>query len=193
MVDTGLHQALDLDDETAIKAQQMAKEWVESFGGNFRSIQIGETLRSFAGAAIVRVRASVGHDSYERLVDVNIPPDEHWVSAGLTGASPISDPLKTPEAVGINSASLVEKAAQDPGVSEFCRFYLGRRTQELASTGTDPRKRKKVEDDFTPSLDTILLGIDGTVRRQLRLKTLFDLGSEHEYESSIAVVPSKKT
>lgn len=147
-----------------LKRSRWRRNGSRVLGGNFRSIQIGETLRSFAGAAIVRVRASVGHDSYERLVDVNIPPDEHWVSAGLTGASPISDPLKTPEAVGINSASLVEKAAQDPGVSEFCRFYLDRRTQELASTGTDPRKRKKVEDDFTPSLDTILVGIDGTVR-----------------------------
>jgi hypothetical protein len=32
--------------------------------------------------------------------------------------------------------------------------------------------------------------MDGTVRRQLRLKTLFDLGSEHEYESAIAVIPA---
>jgi hypothetical protein len=190
MVDTGLHQALDLDEKAATKAQQMAKEWVDGFEGNFRSIQIGETLRSFAGIATVRVRATVGHDSYERLVDVNVPPDEHWVSAGLTGASPISDPLKTPEAVGINSASVVEKATQDPGVSEFCRFYLDRRTQEFAAAGADARKRKKVEDDFTPRLDTILVGMDGTVRRQLRLKTLFDLGSEHEYESTIAVIPA---
>lgn len=191
MVDTGLHQAQDLDEKAAIKAQQMAKEWVDGFGGNFRSIQIGETLRSFAGTASVRVRATVGHDSYERLVDINIPPDEHWVSGGLTGASPISDPLKTPEAVGINGASVVENATQDPGVAEFCRFYLDRRTQELAAAGADARKRKKVEDDFTPRLDTTLVGMDGTVRRQLRLKTLFDLGSEHEYESTIAVIPSE--
>jgi hypothetical protein len=124
MVDTGLHRALDLDEKPGSKAQQMAKEWVEAFGGNFHSIQISEALRSFAGTATVRVRATVGHDSYERLVDVNISPDEHWIPAGLTGASPISDPLKNPEAVGVNSVSVVEKATQDPGVSEFCRFYL---------------------------------------------------------------------
>ena len=75
--------------------------------------------------------------------------------------------------------------------SEFCRFYLDRRTQELAAAGADARKRKKVEDDFTPRLDTTLVGMDGTVRRQLRLKTLFDLGSEHEYESTIAVIPAE--
>src|SRR5262249_34946585 len=144
-----------------------------------------------AGTAIVRLRATVGHDSYERLVDISVSPDEHWVSAGLTGASPISDPIKTPEAVGTNSASMVEKATQDPAVSEFCRFYLDRRTQEMAAAGADARKRKKVENDFTPRLDTTLVGIDGTVRRQLRLKALFDLGSEHKYESAIAVIPTE--
>jgi superfamily II DNA or RNA helicase len=190
MVDTGLHRALDLDEKPASKAQEMAKEWVESFEGNFHSIQISETLRSFAGTATVRVRATVGHDSYERLVDVNVSPDEHWVPAGLTGASPITDPVKNPEAVGVNSGSVVEKATQDPGVSEFCRFYLDRRTQELTAAGADARRRKKVEDDFTPRLDTTLVGMDGTVRRQIRLKTLFDLGSEHEYDSSIAVIPA---
>src|SRR3984893_5492121 len=189
-VDTGLHRALDLDEKPASKAQQMAKEWVDSFGGNFHAIQIGETLRSFTGIATVRVRATVGHDSYERLVDVNVTPDEHWIAAGLTGASPISDPLKNPEAVGIDGPSVVARATQDPGVSEFCRFYLDRRAQEVAAAGADARKRKKVEDDFTPRLDTILVGVDGTVRRQLRLKTLFDLGSEHKYESSIAVIPA---
>ena len=91
----------------------------------------------------------------------------------------------------MNSASVIEKATKDPGVAEFCRFYVDRRTQELAAAGADARKRKKVEDDFTPRLDTTLVGIDGTVRRQLRLKTLFDLGSEHEYESTIAVIPAE--
>ena len=70
MVDAGLHRALDLDEKPAGKAQQMAKEWVEGFGGNFHAIQISEALRSFVGVATVRVRTTVGHDSYERLVDV---------------------------------------------------------------------------------------------------------------------------
>src|SRR5207248_8148186 len=166
MVDTGLHRALDLDEKADSKAQQITKKWVEEFGGNFHSIQISETLRSFTGVATVRVRVTVGHDSYERLVDINVSPDEHWIPAGLTGASPISDPLKNPEAIGVNGASIVEKATQDPGVSEFCRFYLDRRSQELDAAGPYPRKRKKVEDGFTPRLDTTLGGIDGNVRRQ---------------------------
>ncbi len=190
MIDTGLHRALDLDQKADSKAQQIAKEWIEEFGANFHSAQISETLRSFAGVATVRVRVTVGHDSYERLVDVTVSPDECWIPAGLTGASPISDPIKSPEAIGVNSASIVEKATQDPGISEFCRFYLDRRTQELAAAGDDPRKRKKVEDDFTPRLDATLVAVDGNVRRQLRVKARFDLGSKDEYEGTITIIPA---
>jgi hypothetical protein len=59
MIDSGLHRALDLDEKPGSKSQQMAKEWVEGFGGNFHSIQTSETLRAFAGIATVRVRATV--------------------------------------------------------------------------------------------------------------------------------------
>jgi len=107
MLDTGLHRALDLDEKPGSRAEQMAKKWIEDFGGNFHSIQISETLRSFSGVATVRVRATVGHDSYERLVNVDVSTDEHWIPAGLAGASLISDPIKNAEAVGINSASVV--------------------------------------------------------------------------------------
>ncbi len=191
IIDTGLHRALDLDQKVDLKAQQITREWIGEFGANFHSAQISEALRSFAGVATVRVRVTVGHDSYERLVDVVLSPDECWIPAGLTGASPISDPIKSPEAIGINSASIVEKATQDPGVSEFCRFYLDRRAQELAAAGDDARKRKKVEDDFSPRLDTTLVAVDGNVRRQLRVKARFDLGSKDEYESTITIIPAE--
>jgi hypothetical protein len=89
-------------------------------------------------------------NSYERLVNVTIPLNELWVPAGLTGASPISDPLKNPEAVGLSLSFLIEKAIKDEGIAEFCRFYIDRRKQELTATGADARKQKKIEDDFTP-------------------------------------------
>jgi superfamily II DNA or RNA helicase len=54
MIDSGLHRALDLDEEPGSKSEQMAKVWVEGFGGNFHSTQISETLRSFGGVATVR-------------------------------------------------------------------------------------------------------------------------------------------
>jgi hypothetical protein len=32
----------------------------------------------------------------------------------------------------------------------------------VAYLGTDPRKRKRIEDDFTPQLEAFLVGLDGT-------------------------------
>src|SRR5271156_3407261 len=127
----GQHRVQDLDDNASPKAQSLAKEWIEGFGGAFRSAQVQDVARSFAGTALVRVRAAVAHDSYERLVNVTVPPDGYWVPAGPTGASPISDPLKSPDAVGVSTAALIDQSIADKGVNEFCRFYIDRRKQEL--------------------------------------------------------------
>jgi len=186
-----LHRVQDIDEKPAARAEVMAREWIDSFGGNFRGAQIQGVERSFSGTAVVRVRATVGHDSYERLVDVIIPPGEQWIPAGVTGTSPISDPLKNPEAVGLDPAALVQKAMRDEGVAEFCRFYLDRRQQELDAAGTDPRKRKKIEDDFTPQLEAFLVGLDGPVQRRLQVKGTFDLGSGPPYEGVVAVIPAE--
>ena len=187
----GLHRVQDVDDKASAKANSLAKEWIESFGGTFRTTQVKDVARSFAGTALVRVRAAVAHDSYERLVNVRVPRDGHWVPAGLTGASPISDPLKNPEAVGVNTAALIEKSMEDEGVTEFCRFYIDRRKQELESAGTDPRKRKKMEDEFTPRLEAQLAGLEGTIHRRLYVKGTFDFGSKSEYQSELTVIPSE--
>lgn len=186
-----LHRVQDIDERPVARAEATAKEWVESFGGNFRNAKVQGVERSFAGTAIVRVRATVGHDSYERLVDVVIPAGEQWVSAGVAGASPISDPLKNPESVGLEQASLIQKATQDEGVAEFCRFYLDRREQELQAAGTDQRKRKRIQDDFTPQLEAFLVGLEGTVQRRLQVNGSFDFGSGQPYESDIAVIPAE--
>jgi len=186
-----LHLIHDVDEKPAARAETSAREWVDSFGGNFRSAKIQGVERSFTGTAVVRVRATVGHDSYERLVEVVIPPGEQWLPAGVAGASPISDPLKNPEAVGLASAILIEKAMQDEGVAEFCRFYLDRREQELQAAGTDARKRKKIQDDFTPQLEAFLVGLEGTVQRRLQVNGMFDFGSGPAYESVIAIIPAE--
>ncbi|MGB8543110.1 MAG: SNF2-related protein [Candidatus Acidiferrales bacterium] len=185
------HRVQDVDEKAAAHAEGMAREWIGSFFDNFRGAQVQAVDRSFAGTAEVRVRATVGHDSYERLVDVVIPPGEHWIPAGVTGASPITDPLKNPEAIGLDPVVVIQKAMQDEGVAEFCRFYLERRKQELEAAGTDARKRKKIEDDFTPQLEAFLVGLEGTVQRRLEVSGTFDFGSGPTYETVIAVIPAE--
>src|SRR5439155_14647900 len=80
VVATGLHDVQDADDKPRDKAERMTKQWVENFGGKFRLAEIQDVTRSFNGTAIVKVRATVGHDSYERLVNVAMPLGESWIT-----------------------------------------------------------------------------------------------------------------
>src|SRR5580765_4603370 len=54
-----LHDVKDVDDKPDAKIQSMAREWIESLGGKFRSAEIQEVMRSFTGTALVRARATV--------------------------------------------------------------------------------------------------------------------------------------
>jgi superfamily II DNA or RNA helicase len=187
----GQHRVSDIDDNPTAKAQALAKEWAEGFGARFVRSEILDISRSFQGSAIVRVRAAVGHDSYERLIDVSVSPEDGWVSAGIAGAGPLVDPLKNPEATGIKPLTLVEKAVRDQGVAEFCRFYLDRRRIEVEAAGNDARKRKKMEDDFTPRLEAFLVGLEGDMRRRVTIDANFAFDSSPEYRSTIVVVPAE--
>src|ERR1017187_9273505 len=185
-----LHDVQDADDRPRAKMEVITKEWVERFGAKFHSAEILDVMLSFSGAALLRERAIVGHDSYERLVNVAVPLGECWIPAGLTGTSPISDPLNKAESVGLDPSLVLQKAMQDEGVTEFCRFYIDRRRHELAAAGSDPRKQRKIEDDFTPRLEANLVGLAGDVRRQLTVQATYELGSGHRYDSSITLIPS---
>jgi hypothetical protein len=58
---------------------------------------------------------------------------------------------------------------------EFNRFYLERRENELRAAGTDPRKRKKLEDDFTPQIDATLVALDGHMSRRVNVMVRYQL------------------
>jgi superfamily II DNA or RNA helicase len=185
-----LHRLKDVDDNPTAKSEAMGREWVKSFDGDFRASRIQEVQRSFTGTALVRVRTTVAHDSYERLIEISFSPNEHWSKIGLTGVGPISEPVEDPNSIGVDPVYLTEKARSDEGIAEFCRFYTNRRTQELEAAGSDPRKRKKIEDDFTPRLEIFLVGLEGTIHRQLKVRESYDLGSGPEYASLITIIPS---
>ena len=40
----------------------------------------------------------------------------------------------------MHPATLIEKAIEDEGIVEFCRFYTDRRKQELEAAGTEAEK-----------------------------------------------------
>jgi len=51
-------------------------------------------------------------------------------------------------ALGLDIAKLTDAVSLDEAVSEFSRFYLERREQEVRAAEGDERKRKKLQDEF---------------------------------------------
>jgi hypothetical protein len=47
---------------------------------------------------------------------------------------------------------------------------LHSREHEIDAAGSDARKRKKLNDDFTPRFDMVLTGLEGEVRRDVGIR-----------------------
>ncbi len=187
-----LHQVEDVDQKPLDGLGKLSRCWVSSFNGIFKTAKVEETWRRFEGKALVRVRATVACDSYERLVEVMCSPADHSHNIGPLGLEPINGLIENPVSIGVNTKYLNERAILDQGIAEFCRFYIERRAQELRSTGDDLRKKKKIEDDFTPRLEISLVGLEGVVSRQLKSQISYNLeGSTLEYIGTITLIPSK--
>lgn len=68
IITTGIHSVEDLDLNPDKVSEDIACKWVRDFGGNPKIAEIKDVRQFFKGNALVRVRATVAHDSYERLV-----------------------------------------------------------------------------------------------------------------------------
>jgi superfamily II DNA or RNA helicase len=189
IIATGVHEIEDLDQNPANVSEKIARQWVLSFGGTFTTVGFEEVYRCFEGMALVRARATVAHDSYERLVEVYCSPTEHCAQAGPAGLGPLPHTIENPGALGINIDILAEAAKLDVAISEFSRFYLERRTQEMQAAGGDERKKKKLEDEFTPRLEMTLVALEGRLHRRLKVKAQYRFDAEPEYQSMLIVTP----
>ena len=81
MIATGVHRVEDADDDPARQADEVSRAWVESFGATPLGSKVEGVRRCFEGKTLMRVRATVAHDSYERLVEVTCVPGEHKAGA----------------------------------------------------------------------------------------------------------------
>ena len=188
----GLYEIEDLDANPARDSEALARQWVEGFGGKPKQIEASEARRFFTGKALLRVRATVAHDSYERLVEVPCAPTEHHRSIGRAGLSPIGPTIEDPSTVGIDTSNVSDAAGRDEAVAEFGRFYLERREQETAAAAADARKRQKLQDEFTPRLGMTLVGVEGALNREVTVRAHYAFDAEPGYESVITVTPHSR-
>jgi hypothetical protein len=189
MIASGVHQVVDADEARSRQADEISRSWVESFGGRPIATKVDGVRRCFDGRALARVRATVAHDSYERLVDAPCAPGEHRAHAVRSGPDKLADVIENAQYLGIDTERLSDVAGRDPGIAEFCLFYLERRAQETAAAGDDARKRKKLEDDFTPRLELTIVALEGTVHREVTTEAQYRLGETPPYSSHLTVVP----
>ncbi|MBF0148280.1 MAG: DEAD/DEAH box helicase family protein [Magnetococcales bacterium] len=189
---TGIHEVGDLDDEPARTAETIAREWVASFGGRQTAIEITDVKRYFGGNAILRVRATVAHDSYERLVEVPCSAHDHTKVLGRPGLAPLPKTVEDPAIMGLDPDRLKVAAGQDDAIAEFSRFYLERREQEVRGAGQDERKRKKLFDEFTPRLAMTLVGLTGHSYREIIMRARYAFDTDDIYESIVGVIPHNK-
>lgn len=186
----GLHQVEDIDRNPASQAQEIAKNWVNSFNAHFESFRIEEIQRCFAGVAILRVRATVAHDSYERLIEVPCSSEGPF-SNNVSALEPIGKSLENLSSLGLPTELLTSKAMEDTAIDDFCRFYQERLADEIKAAGEDAQKRKKLEDDFTPRIEIVLVGLAGKLHRQLKLRVSYKVGKEMaSFESALVINPS---
>lgn len=133
-------------------------------GGQRLKVQGAQRL--FSGKALVRTRATTQHDSYERLASVRCSPSTNNVEGDASMMSPVPGVIKSPQEVGIDFRHVAQSAQEDSAVAEFSRFYLERRAIEVAAAGSDERKRRKLEDEFTPRLQMTVVGLEGRVHKR---------------------------
>ena len=88
---------------------------------------------------------------------------------GPEGLTPLEKTLRNASALGLDPRRLEAAGTADDAIAEFQRFCLERRDEELKAAGTDARKRKKLDDDFTPRLELTLVGAKGALRRDVTL------------------------
>jgi superfamily II DNA or RNA helicase len=190
-VASGVHNVRDADLNSGADSERIAREWAESFAATIKGSKVSSVVRAFGGSAILRVRATVAHDSYERLVSCPCDAGEHsHTSAGPGGLAPLEKTVRDTAAWGVDPKMLQVAAEHDDAIAEFSRFYLERREHEVKSAGEDERKRKKLDDDFTPRIDMTLVGLEGEVRRDVTFLVRYGFSAGGDYESEIAVRPS---
>jgi hypothetical protein len=191
VIASGVHRVADLDDNPHERVEEIARKWAEDLGAKMKRVQINRVHRSFNGKALLRVRATVAHDSYERLVDVDCPGKDHTNSGGRSHMDPLGSTIEHPKAIGVDAKKLARAVSINEAISEFSRFYLQRRAEETKAAAKNERKRKKLIDEFTPRMQVTLVGLDGTMHRRIEAKVRYAFDSETDYEGLLTIVPSR--
>lgn len=189
-ISTGLHSLEDMDYDAERTNASLVRDWVQTFGGAPKNITIEGVNRRFSGTVLVRVRATVLHDSYERLVEIQCSSDEHIHKDGRPALRLLAPTITNPAEIGVDLQKVAEAASLDEGIAEFSRFYLERREHEVECAGNDQRKSRKLYEEFTPRFEATVVALQGKVQREIAARIQFEIDEAGDYETSVISIPS---
>ncbi len=165
------------------RLRSTVSDWVKQFSGSVTNVSRKSFLASFSGSADIRAKAFVAHDSYETIISVPCQKADHVSVFDISG---IKNPIvENAEQLGMHLGMLGEAVMADPGISEFCRFYSERRDDELRAANGDDRKVRKLDDEFTPRVESILIGATGETELTCEVEVTYRIASNREYRSKM--------
>lgn len=185
----GTHEVKDIDGDAREDAQMIVQSWLERFEAALKGLRVVSVARCFNGTALVQARVTVAHDAYERLIEVPCRATEHRHKPRSRGLERVSNIIEQPSQVGLDEDRIKDALLLDAGIAEFRRFYLERRTEEIRAAEGDARMAKRLDDDFTPRLTATVVGLTGTVHRELALRISYSIDGA-TYESNMVIAPA---
>jgi superfamily II DNA or RNA helicase len=187
---SGTHDVQEQDNDAREDSRAIVQAWLDGFGASLKGMRVVSVTRCFDGTALVQARVTVAHDAYERLVEIPCSAEEHRLNRRSKGLVPVGDVIERLSDVGIDESRLKDALLLDPGITEFRRFYLERRKEEVQAAAGDTRKARKLEEDFTPRLAATVVGIKGRLHRELSLRVSYVIDGAATYESDLTVAPA---
>lgn len=187
------HHLLDLTRDTEETVKEIAVSWCESVEqGRHLSHEISERLGSFQGKALLRVQASIAHDSYEKLLELELGGRNGDEPIGQDGLHFAREGEVSTRDLGIEFGGLLGKVLEDRDVAQFCRFYEARKEEELSRAADDERKRRKLEEDFSPKVFPTLVGLEGRSYESVALRVRFLVDAQGPYEAILRLIPAAR-
>ena len=182
-----LHSVEDMDNDVTNIIEKISNDWVNAFDGEPVSLKIEEVRRCFAGITILNVRITNAHDSYERLIEIECE-SQGTFEKEKNFLEPIGKFLEDPMSLGLPVEYLNNKAMEDVGVSEFCRFYTDRLEGEVCAAGDCAEKKKKLVEDFMPHVKISLVGLEGKLHRIIRVFVDYKIDG-FDYRNQLVLEP----
>ena len=177
------------------RAREVAQAWMDGLGDVVQvdRMELSRSSVGFNGEVVVRAASSVAHDKYERLVTVSAGPQGMDPPSGDSDELPlISGQVDTGGLMGGEEVlvdALLRGLARDRDLGQFSAFYTHRLAEELRKVGGDVDRSRVVEQNFTPSVTSLVVGARGELVSMAEIEVEYRVNGGGPYKTTLRVEP----